>query len=62
MARQVLEGVLAGEGSPTAVVDALGLEVVSDDAALEAAVDAAIAANPESRRRCATARSRPPAH
>jgi aspartyl-tRNA(Asn)/glutamyl-tRNA(Gln) amidotransferase subunit B len=47
MARQVLEGVLAGEGAPTAVADALGLELVSDDSALEAAVDAAIAANPD---------------
>jgi aspartyl-tRNA(Asn)/glutamyl-tRNA(Gln) amidotransferase subunit B len=45
MARQVLEGVLAGQGSPTAVADALGLELVQDDSALEAAVDAAIAAN-----------------
>ena len=34
-------------GSPTAVADALGLEMVSDDSALEAAVDAAIAANPD---------------
>jgi aspartyl-tRNA(Asn)/glutamyl-tRNA(Gln) amidotransferase subunit B len=47
MARQVLDGVLAGDGSPTAVADALGLEMVSDDSALEAAVDAAIAANPD---------------
>ena len=47
MARQVLEGVLAGEGSPVAVADARGLELVEDDAALSAAVDAVIAANPE---------------
>jgi aspartyl-tRNA(Asn)/glutamyl-tRNA(Gln) amidotransferase subunit B len=47
LARQVLEGVLAGEGSPDDVVTARGLEVVSDDAALGAAIDAAIAANPE---------------
>jgi aspartyl-tRNA(Asn)/glutamyl-tRNA(Gln) amidotransferase subunit B len=46
MARQVLEGVLAGEGSPVAVADARGLELVEDDAALSAAVDAVIAANP----------------
>ncbi len=45
LARQVIEGVLAGEGSPDEVVAARGLEVVSDDAALGAAVDAAIAAN-----------------
>jgi aspartyl-tRNA(Asn)/glutamyl-tRNA(Gln) amidotransferase subunit B len=47
LARQALEGVLAGEGSPEEVVVARGLEVVSDDGALEAAVDEAIAANPD---------------
>jgi aspartyl-tRNA(Asn)/glutamyl-tRNA(Gln) amidotransferase subunit B len=47
MARQVLDGVLAGEGSPLAVADARGLQLVSDDGALSAAVDAVIAANPE---------------
>ncbi len=45
MARQVLEGVLDGEGSPAAVADARGLELVQDDGALEAAVDKVIAAN-----------------
>ena len=47
LARQVLEGVLAGEGSPDDVVAARGLAVVSDDSALTEAVDAAIAANPD---------------
>jgi aspartyl-tRNA(Asn)/glutamyl-tRNA(Gln) amidotransferase subunit B len=47
LARQVLEGVLAGEGDPDAVVAARGLAIVSDDAALTEAVDAAIAANPD---------------
>jgi aspartyl-tRNA(Asn)/glutamyl-tRNA(Gln) amidotransferase subunit B len=47
LARVVLEGVLAGEGSPTEVVAARGLEVVSDEGALTAAVDEAIAANPD---------------
>ncbi|WP_265444812.1 Asp-tRNA(Asn)/Glu-tRNA(Gln) amidotransferase subunit GatB [Flexivirga meconopsidis] len=47
MARQVLEGVMAGEGAPTAVADARGLELVQDDGALEAAVDKVIAANPD---------------
>ncbi len=47
LARQVLEGVLAGEGSPAAVVEARGLAVVSDDSALEEAVDAALAAQPD---------------
>ena len=36
LARQALEGVLAGEGDPTQVVEARGLEVVSDDGALTA--------------------------
>ncbi len=47
MARQVLDGVLAGEGAPTAVADARGLELVQDDGALEAAVDKVIEANPD---------------
>jgi aspartyl-tRNA(Asn)/glutamyl-tRNA(Gln) amidotransferase subunit B len=47
IARVVLEGVLAGEGAPAAVIAARGLAVVSDTGALTAAVDAAIAANPE---------------
>jgi aspartyl-tRNA(Asn)/glutamyl-tRNA(Gln) amidotransferase subunit B len=45
LARQVLEGVLAGEGSPQQVVEARGLGIVSDDGALGAAVDRAIEAN-----------------
>ena len=47
LARQALEGVLAGEGTPTQVVASRGLEVVSDDSALEAAVDEALAAQPD---------------
>ena len=47
LARQVLEGVLAGEGDPGAVVEARGLEVVSDETALLAAVDEALAAQPD---------------
>jgi len=47
LARQVFEGVLAGEGSPDEVVAARGLAVVSDGGALGAAVDDAIAANPD---------------
>ncbi len=46
MARQVLDAVLAGEGSPVEVADARGLQLVNDDGALSAAVDAVIAANP----------------
>ncbi|MEJ1087606.1 Asp-tRNA(Asn)/Glu-tRNA(Gln) amidotransferase subunit GatB [Microbacterium sp. Mu-80] len=47
LARQVLEGVIAGEGSPQEVVDARGLAVVSDDGALIAAIDDALAAQPD---------------
>ncbi|MET3960617.1 aspartyl-tRNA(Asn)/glutamyl-tRNA(Gln) amidotransferase subunit B [Marmoricola sp. OAE513] len=47
LARQVFDGVLAGEGEPDAVVAARGLAVVSDDGALGEAVDRAIAANPD---------------
>ncbi|RMB58796.1 Asp-tRNA(Asn)/Glu-tRNA(Gln) amidotransferase subunit GatB [Tessaracoccus antarcticus] len=47
LARQVFEGVLAGEGSAREVVDARGLAIVSDDGALKEAVDKAIAANPD---------------
>ena len=47
LARQVLDGVLAGEGDPDAIIEANGLAIVSDDAALREAVDAAIAANPD---------------
>ncbi|MEV4538413.1 Asp-tRNA(Asn)/Glu-tRNA(Gln) amidotransferase subunit GatB [Asanoa sp. NPDC049518] len=47
LARVVLEGVVAGEGSPTEVMEARGLAVVSDTGALTAAVDEAIAANPD---------------
>ncbi|MBB6170414.1 aspartyl-tRNA(Asn)/glutamyl-tRNA(Gln) amidotransferase subunit B [Nocardiopsis mwathae] len=47
LARQVIEGVLKGEGEPDAVVEARGLKVVSDDSALGAAVDQAIADNPD---------------
>ena len=44
--RQVVDGVLAGEGDPDRVVAARGLAVVSDDSALQAAVDEALAAQP----------------
>jgi len=47
LARQVLDGVLAGEGSPADVVAIRGLAVVSDEGALAAAVDRAIDANPD---------------
>jgi aspartyl-tRNA(Asn)/glutamyl-tRNA(Gln) amidotransferase subunit B len=46
IARQVIDGVLDGEGEPEAVVAARGLAVVSDDSALQSAVDEALAAQP----------------
>ncbi|WP_329172989.1 Asp-tRNA(Asn)/Glu-tRNA(Gln) amidotransferase subunit GatB [Streptomyces decoyicus] len=45
LARQTIEGVLAGEGDPDTVVEKRGLKVVSDEGALGTAVDEAIAAN-----------------
>jgi aspartyl-tRNA(Asn)/glutamyl-tRNA(Gln) amidotransferase subunit B len=45
LARTVLDGVIAGEGTPSAVMAAKGIEVVSDTGALNAAIDDAIAAN-----------------
>ncbi|MEY4741804.1 MAG: hypothetical protein RL672_554 [Actinomycetota bacterium] len=47
LAREVLGFVLAGEGSPAEIVAARGLEVVSDDGALIAAIDAALAGQPD---------------
>ncbi|HET9895000.1 MAG TPA: Asp-tRNA(Asn)/Glu-tRNA(Gln) amidotransferase subunit GatB [Streptosporangiaceae bacterium] len=47
LARQVVDGVLAGEGTPGEVVAARGLAVVTDTSVLAAAVDDAIAANPD---------------
>ena len=47
LARQVIDGVLAGEGSPAEVVAGRNLAVVSDSGELAAAVDRAIAANPD---------------
>jgi aspartyl-tRNA(Asn)/glutamyl-tRNA(Gln) amidotransferase subunit B len=47
LARDVIDAVLAGEGAPDEVVEARGLAVVSDDSALTATIDEAIAANPE---------------
>jgi aspartyl-tRNA(Asn)/glutamyl-tRNA(Gln) amidotransferase subunit B len=47
LARDVIDAVLAGEGDPDQVVAARGLAVVSDEGALNAAIDQAIAANPD---------------
>src|SRR6478752_5939788 len=47
LARQVFDGLLAGEGTPEEIVAARGLAIVSDEGALSTAVDVAIAANPD---------------
>lgn len=47
LAREVVDGVLAGEGEPDEVVEQRGLKVVSDDSALQAAIDEALAAQPD---------------
>ena len=47
IARQVLEFHVDGEGSPEAIVESRGLEVVSDDGALSAAVEKAMEENPD---------------
>jgi aspartyl-tRNA(Asn)/glutamyl-tRNA(Gln) amidotransferase subunit B len=47
LARQVLDGLLDGEGTPDEIVAARGLAIVSDEGALGSAVDHAIAANPD---------------
>ncbi len=47
LAREVVDGVLAGAGEPDEVVEKRGLAVVSDDTALYAAIDEALAAQPD---------------
>lgn len=47
IARKVLESVLAGEGTPEQIVTSQGLEIVSDDGPLLAAIDATLAAQPD---------------
>ncbi|MBW0011132.1 MAG: Asp-tRNA(Asn)/Glu-tRNA(Gln) amidotransferase GatCAB subunit B, partial [Pseudonocardiales bacterium] len=47
LARQVVNGILAGEGEPDEVLAARGLAVVSGDAELTAAVEQALAAQPD---------------
>lgn len=47
LARDVVAGVLAGEGSPRDVIDKRGLKVVSDEGALIAAIDRALAEQPD---------------
>ncbi len=47
MAREVVAGVIAGEGDPETVIEKRGLRVVSDEGALIAAIDEALAKQPD---------------
>ena len=47
LARQVVEAVINSEGRPREVIEKRGLKVVSDDSALMAAIEKAIAAQPD---------------
>ncbi|WP_018142491.1 Asp-tRNA(Asn)/Glu-tRNA(Gln) amidotransferase subunit GatB [Alloscardovia criceti] len=47
LAKQTVQGVIDGEGTPDEVVAKHGYEVVQDTSALEAEVDKALAANPD---------------
>ena len=47
LAKQTVDGVLAGEGTPAEVVKKHGYRIVSDDGLIEKAVDEALAANPD---------------
>ena len=51
LARQVVEGVIAGEGTPAEVISQRGLKVVSDDGVLMLAIETAIAAQPDTAER-----------
>lgn len=47
LARQVIEGVLAGEGEPEQVMTDRGLAVVRDDSVIQAAINEALEAHPD---------------
>jgi len=47
LARQVIDGILLGEGNPDQVIEKRKLVVVADDSALLPAINDAIAANPD---------------
>ena len=47
LARQVVEGVINGEGRPGEIIEKRGIKVVSDDGALLAAIEKAISAQPD---------------
>lgn len=60
LARQVVEGVIAGEGTPAEVVAARGLKVVLDDGGLIAALMRRWPSSPTCSRRSARAKCRLP--
>ncbi|GAA4803517.1 Asp-tRNA(Asn)/Glu-tRNA(Gln) amidotransferase subunit GatB [Nocardioides caeni] len=47
IARQVFDGLIAGEGTPEQIIEKRGLALVSDDGPLLAAIDDALAAQPD---------------
>ena len=47
IARDVVAGVLAGEGEPAEVIESRGLKIVTDEGALIAAIDKALASHPD---------------
>jgi aspartyl-tRNA(Asn)/glutamyl-tRNA(Gln) amidotransferase subunit B len=47
LAKQVFDGLWAGEGDADQIIEARGLKQVSDSGALESMVDAVIADNPD---------------
>ena len=47
LARQVIEGVINGEGRPSEIIKNRGIQVVSDDSALMVAIEKVIAAQPD---------------
>ncbi|MDO7869103.1 Asp-tRNA(Asn)/Glu-tRNA(Gln) amidotransferase subunit GatB [Nocardioides jiangxiensis] len=47
LARQVFDGLIAGEGTPEEVIEKRGLALVSDDGPLIAAIDDALASQPD---------------
>ena len=47
LARQVVEGVVNGEGRPDEIIEKRGIKVVSDDSALMVAIEKAITAQPD---------------
>ena len=47
LARQVVDGVINSEGTPSQIISARGIKVVSDDSALMVAIENAIAAQPD---------------